>query len=287
MPHAERPHVNTVLPLVQGELSARDAAELQALKALIQEKVGFHCHNYKEKCLRRRIAVRMRSRAVESYAAYAELLQRDAEEYRTLVDTITINVSKFFRNAEAWQALRERVVPALFELDVPAVRIWSAGAATGEEAYTMAIVLREHAEANSLDASRFAIVGTDIDRASLAAAQRAEYGAFSFTETPAAALERWFVGDGVKRPRDELRAMVGFRRLDLLCDAFPAAQHLIICRNVLIYFEREAQERLFERFHRALAPAGFLMLGKVEALFGNAATGLQPLVSRERIYRRT
>lgn len=286
MPHAERDARSSVLPLAQGELSSRDAAELQALKALIQARVGFHCHDYKEKCLRRRIAVRMRARRVTSYGAYAALLEGDEDEYRILLDTITINVSKFFRNADVWQVLREQIVPELFALAAPRIGIWSAGAAGGEEAYSFAILVREHAERHGGDASRFHILGTDIDRASLAAAERAEYGAFSFTETPETVRERWFEGELVQRPRAEIRDMVDFAQLDLMRDHFPVEQHLILCRNVIIYFERPTQERLFERFRDALAPGGILVLGKVEALFGGVAADFQPIVARERVYRR-
>jgi chemotaxis protein methyltransferase CheR len=278
--------VPRLLPLAQGELSASDAAELQALKALIEAKVGFHCHCYKEKCLRRRIAVRMRARGVNSYGAYAALLHTDAQEYDRLIDTITINVSKFFRNADTWDALRTHVVPALFALPDDVVRIWSAGAASGEEAYSMAILLRAHAAEHGLDADRFAIVGTDIDRTILAAAERAEYGAFSFTETPPDVLDRWFTGGPVHRPRDEVRRMVRFAPLDLLLDAFPERLHLILCRNVVIYFERRAQERLFTRLEAALQHGGFLVLGKVEVLGGAAAAGFDAVAARERVYRR-
>jgi len=275
------------LPLAHGDLSPADSAELQALKVLIRDTAGLLCEGYKESCLRRRIALRMRARGVHTYAAYADVLRGDEEEQRRLLDAITINVSKFFRNNEMWSAFRASVVPVLFALPGDEVRIWSAGVAGGEEAYTLAMVLREHADRHGLDASRFRILGTDIDRGSLAIAERGEYGAFALTETSEAARARWFEWSGAWRVRPEIRAMVEFGTLDLMRDSFPVGQHLILCRNVIIYFERMLQERLFVQFREALEPGGHLVLGKVEALFG-AATGLfTPIAGRERIFRRT
>jgi chemotaxis protein methyltransferase CheR len=274
------------LPLAQGELAPEEAAELHALKDLIHDRLGIHCDGYKEKCLRRRIAVRMRARGAHTYAAYAALLDGDVEEYQRLRDTITINVSKFFRNQETWSTIRTMIVPALFALRDREIRIWSAGVAGGEEAYSFAILLREYAEQHGGDLSRFRILGTDIDRQSLANAERGEYGEFSFTETDDATRARWFDGAGTWRVKPEVRAMVELAHLDLMKDPFPAAQHVILCRNVIIYFERMLQERLFGEFRDALQPGAHLVLGKVEALFGPAAHAFLPVAGRERIFRK-
>jgi chemotaxis protein methyltransferase CheR len=272
--------------LAAGELSPRDAAELEALKRLIRERTGLHCDGYKERCLRRRIAVRMRARQAHRFADYARILEHDATEFRRLADTLTINVSKFFRNPEVWALVRERVVPYLFEVDAPVVDVWSAGAAAGEEAYTLAILLLEHAARYGGDVSRIRITGTDIDRSALAGAVRAEYPAFALTEMPGAVRERWFEGPERNRLRAEVRARVRFRTLDLITGAFPARQHFILCRNVVIYFEREVQRSIFSRFRDALVPGGWLLLGKVEALFGEALHDYQAVSNRERLFRR-
>lgn len=274
------------LPLAQGDLSPRDAAELLALKAQIQSRVNFECAGYKEKCLRRRIAVRMRARGVHSYRAYSALLETDASEYDRLVDTLTINVSKFYRNPEVWDLLREQVLPELFALDTPLVQVWSAGSASGEEPYTIAMILREYAEAHGGDADRFRILGTDIDRDSLAYAQRAEYTDFAMSDIDPAMRDRWFDHDGVYRLRPAARRNVRFARLDLIRDEYPKGQQLIFCRNVIIYFERSVQEELFRKFHEALVPGGYLVLGKVEALFGASSGLFQTVANRHRVFRR-
>jgi chemotaxis protein methyltransferase CheR len=274
------------LPLAQGELTDAETAELHDLKQQIQNAVGFACLGYKDKCLRRRIAVRMRACGVHGYADYARLLRSDRAEYERLVDTLTINVSKFYRNPEVWEQVRDRVLPELYEMAPPAIQVWSAGTASGEEAYTMAMVAHEYAAASGRSEDLVRVLGTDIDRDSLAIAQRAEYTDFAMTDIDPAVRDRWFDRNGVYRLRPELRRFVRFARLDLIRDEYPQDQHLIICRNVIIYFERAVQEDLFRRFHEALVPGGFLVLGKVEALFGASAGLFRPVANRQRVFRK-
>lgn len=273
--------------LAHGELSAADDVELQELKAQIHADAGFFCAGYKERCLRRRLAIRMRARGIHRYRDYGALLRSDPLEYERLISVLTINVSKFFRNLEVWQLVAEEVVPALFALDVPRVRIWSAGSAGGEEAYTVAILLREYAEKHGLEQrlGRFEILGSDIDREVLERARRAEYTEVAFGEIPAELRQRWFTGVGGNRLRDEVRRMVNFGHLDLLKDTLPEGQHLVFCRNVTIYFEREAQEGLMRRLRGSLVPGGFLVLGKVETMLGPLAREFRAISQRERIYQ--
>lgn len=261
---------------------------LDALKQKIQDERGFNCRFYKDKCLRRRLAVRMRARGTESFDAYSSLLDSDSGEYDMLLDALTINVTKFFRNAETWAIVREEVVPALFDLDADPVRIWSAGCASGEEPYSVAMLLREHAEATGRTAelSRFRIVGTDIDRRSLDAARRAEFPDLSLVETPDEQKERWFSPGPPFRLAEEVRESVSFVSKDLISGGPERGQHLILCRNVIIYFDREIQERLFQRFFDALVPGGVLVLGKVETLLGPARAMFQPVSNRERVFRK-
>ena len=274
--------------LARGELSEEDARELEQLKALIEARSGFSCDAYKDRCLRRRLAVRMRARAVHRYADYAALLERDEEELERFLAIVTINVSKFFRNAEVWETFRREVVPELFALNEPEVRILSAGCASGEEPYSVAITLLEYARAHGLEARlrRFRILGIDIDREILAAARRAEYGALALDETPQEVRTRWFEAGPRYRLRDEVKRLVQFRPLDLLNDPLPAGQHVILCRNVTIYFKREFQEALLQRMHEALSPGGFLVLGKVETLIGPLSRSFVAIANRERIFRK-
>lgn len=252
-----------------------DERGFQALTRKISKARGMSCESYKDKCLKRRIAVRMRARGVHTYDDYGKLLDADAHEYQELLDALTINVTKFFRNPETWDALR----PLLERLGATGahrhLRVWSAGCASGEEPYTIAVLLLEARAPGSIDA-------TDIDRLSLERTRQAKYPDTAFSEMPAHLRRRYF-RDG--EPVPAVRDLVQVQAHDLTRDPPPQPPyHLIVCRNVVIYFERQAQERLFRVFVDALAPGGVLLLGKVETLFGPARDRLTLVDPRERIY---
>ena len=266
-----------------------DDAGFLALNEKIARDRGFGCASYKEKCLRRRIAVRMRARGMHTYADYARLLDQDASEYDRLIDALTINVTKLFRNWESYDALARLAVPALWALPDERLRIWSAGCSSGEEAYSLAALFARHAEGLGQGArlGRVEVLGSDIDRASLAAARRGAYDEPAFADTPPEMRAHFFTRDLPAAVISEVKSLVSFERRDLIGEAPPPGVfHLVACRNVVIYFDRPTQEALFERFHSAIRPGGFLFLGKVETLLGRARAMFAPVDSRERIFRR-
>ena len=266
-------------------LESADGPGFAALTAKISGERGFGCGSYKEKCLRRRIAVRMRARGVHAFGDYASLLDRDPAEYEKLLDALTINVTKLFRNAEAYDAITREVLPELWNAQAPELKVWSAGCSSGEETYSLAILFHRHATQHGN--RRVRIVGTDIDRASLASAEKGEYAEAAFAETTPEVRHRYFEGDPPRRVKAEPRALVRFEKRDLLREGPPAYDnHLVVCRNVLIYFDRDSQERLFKGFHDALVPGGFLVLGKVETLLGPTRALFKTVNARERIFRK-
>ena len=261
---------------------------------MLTEKItrdrGFRCASYKDKCLRRRIAVRMRAKNTASTAEYASILDTDPREYERLMRSLTVNVTKFFRNWETYSVIEKKVIPALFEQRDQELRVWSAGCASGEEPYSLAILMHKHA-VETRSAARLEsidILGTDIDPEVLGEAARAFYAESALGETPAALREQYFPETaGLHSMLPEVRQLVRFERHDLLSHQAPVGDvHLLVCRNVIIYFEREAQDALFVEFHRLLAPGGFLVLGKVETLLGEARGLFAPVNSRERIFRK-
>jgi chemotaxis protein methyltransferase CheR len=268
------------------ELSDIGFAELTAK---ISRDRGFGCASYKDKCLRRRIAVRMRARGVHTYPDYARVLDSDSAEYDKLLDALTINVTKLFRNWETYSAIAERVVPALWSRAGAAINVWSAGCSSGEEPYSLAALFHRHAErmrALGELGTRLRVLGSDIDARCLVAAQAGQFDEADFGDTPSELRQRYFAPTAPFTVSAELKRLVQFERRDLLADATPAGKHhLICCRNVLIYFDRQTQERLFEKFHEALAPDGFLVLGKVETLLGAARSRFVAVDGRERIFR--
>ncbi|MGH7521120.1 MAG: CheR family methyltransferase [Gemmatimonadales bacterium] len=254
---------------------AQDERAFLALTEKISRARGVSCGSYKDKCLKRRIAVRMRARGIHTYEDYARVLDQDEREYQDLLDALTINVTKFFRNLETWNALRPYL--AALAKTRPALRVWSAGCASGEEPYTIAVLATE-----VLGEGKAAIDATDVDRLSLERTRQAKYPESAFTEMPADLKRRYFnEGQPVQPVRDAVRILAH----DLTREPPPRPLYdLIVCRNVVIYFERQAQERLFQVFVKALGPGGILLLGKVETLFGPARSQLTLADPRERIY---
>ena len=232
----------------------------------------------------------MRASGVHSYVEYQALLDRDPREYERLKDAITINVTRFYRNTETWDQLRTKIVPEICADPGGQIRAWSAGCSSGEEPYTLAMLIAEHLDAQGRpdQLGLVAVDATDIDRRCLEQARTARYSRDTLAEVPAELVDRYFERDGDDYVVTErVRNRVWVRDSDLSTDLPPGRNYqLILCRNVVIYFGRDTQERVFQRFAEALAPGGFLVLGKVESLFGPARDRLTLVNPRERIYRR-
>jgi chemotaxis methyl-accepting protein methylase len=268
---------------------ARDVEEFLALADKIARERGFGAGSYKNSCIRRRIAVRMRARGARDFPEYSRLLDVDPAEYERLIDALTINVTKLFRNIDVWRAVERTVLPALWEQPAARIACWVAGCASGEEAYTLAALWHRFVIARGVAGrlDRVHILASDIDRASLEAAERGAYAGAALAETPPDMRRRYFSLDAPFMAGPELHSLVRFERRDLLLDpAPPGGLQLITCRNVIIYFDRASQEALMRRFHDALAPGGFLVLGKVETLLGPSRTLYDVVDQRQRIFRR-
>jgi two-component system CheB/CheR fusion protein len=249
-------------------------AEFEALLAYLKQSRGFDFSSYKRSSLMRRLLVRMQVMGVTTFAAYLEFLQVHPEEFTRLFNTILINVTGFFRDAAHWDFLRDEILPRLTGPTgaVEPIRIWSAGCASGEEAYSIAILL---AEALGFEAfrERVRIYATDVDEEALNQARHAVYSSRIAEDVPAPLLAKYFeLQDGRYVFNKELRRSVIFGRHDLLQDAPISRVDLLICRNCLMYFNTEAQARILARFHLALASRGILFLGKAEALLAHSAT---------------
>jgi chemotaxis methyl-accepting protein methylase len=272
-------------------VSGRDDPGFAALAERIAGRSGLDVAAYKDRCLRRRIASRMRACGARSYEDYVALLDRQPDELERLLDALTINVTKFFRNPETWEWLGRHVLPELLEAREGRVRAWSAGCASGEEPYTLVmlvdLVLARLGRSAWLN--RLRVDATDIDRASLERAREARYHPRAFSESGPEIARRYCEALDAEnlQVRADIRARVDIRRFDLTGDARPEATYdLVVCRNVVIYFDRGIQERLMHRFADALVPGGVLVLGKVETILGTARTRFELLEPRERIYRK-
>ncbi len=266
-------------------MTGEDAA-YAALLTKLEREAGFHGSLYRQKCLRRRLAVRMRARGAADFGHYSAILDTDPEEYERLLHTLTINVSKFFRNAETWRVIRDSVLPDLFGRR-GSLALWSAGSATGEEAYSLAILIAELLGSRGMQRWRETrIVGTDIDAPSLEAARAGVYADVALSETPPELRDRWFTWEDGWRLQESIRSRVQFEQVDILTGCPDFDVDLIVCRNLLIYLDRPAQEEVFEIFAEVLKPKGYLVLGRVETVAANIRPLLEIVNAKERVYKK-
>lgn len=264
--------------------------ELATIGAILQRWRGFSLAVYKDTCMKRRVAIRIRSTRSSDAAAYCDLLSRSGQELDLLQKSLTIHVSQFFRNHSVFEKLRGEVIPELFasrsaHRDEP-LRFWCLGCAGGEEPYSLAIMLREFF-GREIRHERVSLLATDIDDKTLQAARAAEYDEGRFKEMPVDLRERYFRQDGrLFRLVPEIRDMVVFQRGDICNPEEYAPSDLVCCRNTLIYFARPEQERILNRIADILRPGGILVLGKSEVLVGSSRGRFAPVCRTERIYRR-
>jgi two-component system CheB/CheR fusion protein len=266
---------------------APPAADFVKLLDYLKASRGFDFSGYKLAGLVRRVRKRMMKVGIESYADYIDFLEVHADEFQPLFDTVLINVTGFFRDPQAWQSLTERVLPRILAgkgEDEP-VRCWCAGCASGEEAYTLAMLLAEALGDQELR-RRVKIYATDVDDQALAQGRQGSYTAAQVEGVPQELVAKYFepVGDRFAF-RAELRRSLIFGRHDLLQDAAISRLDLLVCRNTLMYFNSETQAKILARFHFALRDDGYLFLGKAETLLSQNQ-GFRPEDLKSRIFQR-
>jgi two-component system CheB/CheR fusion protein len=246
--------------------------DLEVLLDYLRRSRGFDFTGYKRTSLRRRIDKRIHDVGAGGYLSYLDLLEVDPDEFTQLFNTILLNVTSFFRDPPTWDYLRAEVLPRLLaeKGDDEPVRIWSAGCASGEEAYTLAMVVAEALGPEAVR-ERVKIYATDVDEEALAEARQARYGAKQVEGVPPELLERHFErnGDGYVFSK-ELRRSVIFGRHDLIQDAPISRIDLLVCRNTLMYLNSETQANVLARFSFALREGGYLLLGKAEMMLAHS-----------------
>ncbi|MDF5753237.1 CheR family methyltransferase [Spongiactinospora sp. TRM90649] len=268
-------------------MTSEEEREFDELLILLKETRGFDFTGYKRTTLMRRINRRLEALKLNDFSEYRDLLEVEPEEYGRLFDSLLINVTGFFRDPAAWQTLREDVIAPLLGARTAgqAIRVWSAGCASGEEAYTVAMVL---ASELGMDAfrDRVKIYGTDLDDKALQVARAGVYAERQLTTVPPALRETFFepVESGYAFRRD-LRRQLIFGRNDLTRDAPISRVDLLLARNTLMYFNTETQLSIVRRFHFALADPGYLFLGKAEMLL-NHGDKFEPVDLRMRLFRK-
>lgn len=306
MRYVEQPYLSnldTEVPIV-----SETSDHLQQILTLLQSQTKYDFRSYRQAMVLRRIQRRMQLVGVADLSAYFTLLQQRSTEATALYKDLLISVTAFFRNNEAFRVLEHEIIPALIDRCAPdaAIRVWVPGCATGEEAYSIAMLLLEatapESEDDSNDAApvdlavtapaprriRLQIFASDLDDDAIAFARNGQYSASSVSELSTARLKRFFVasGDGSFRVTKQLRETIVFSHQNLISDAPFSNMDLISCRNVLIYLEPELQQNVISLLHFALATDGCLLLGPAESL-GRTSSLFQSISKTWRIFRKT
>jgi two-component system CheB/CheR fusion protein len=260
----------------------------RALLEKLSSTYSFDFREYKEPSLARRIRARMSQLHIAEFDAYARYLDQRTDEHVALFNTILINVTSFFRDPEAWRIVSAEVIPRLVQSvgESRSIRIWSAGCSSGEEPYSMAMLLAEHL-GDRAGEYLIKIYGTDVDEEALTSARQAVYRLEELKDVPAELVDRYFTRDGqIYRFRRDLRRWCIFGAHNIT--QAPPLSHidLLLCRNVLIYFNSELQERILTRFHYAIREDGYLFLGRSESLMARSRL-FRPVDLKWRIFKRT
>ena len=251
------------------DLSARD---FEAIRALLADKAGLVFDDSRRDSLSYSLGERLTACGVGTVGEYLALLPGSPDEVQALLNAVTIQETHFFRNPPQFRALRQHVLPQLIRRAATSgnrrLRVWSAGCSTGEEPYSVAMLLRELLPLT--DGWDVRVVATDVSTRALDAARVGRYGSRALHTAPPEDVERWFIRQGdeyVVRP--EVRELVEFRHHNLVTEPVPFAEpvDLLLCRNVTIYFARDTTRRLMKQFHEALAEGGYLFLGHSETLW--------------------
>lgn len=235
----------------------------EAFKEAVYQLTKIDLNSYKERQMKRRIDALILKHGITSYKNYVEALKTDKLLYDEFINYITINVSEFYRNPDQWFVLEQEVLPHLFKCFGKKLRIWSAACSTGDEPYSLVMLLSKFLPLNQIK-----ILATDIDRMVIEKAKLGIYHYKSLKELPQEFMAKYFkqVSETTYKISDDIKASVEFRQHDLLQDPYPANCDLIVCRNVLIYFTDEAKSRIYRNFYESLKSDGILFVGSTEQM---------------------
>lgn len=260
--------------------------DFRQLLITIESKLSIRCENYKEAYLKRRIESRMRMSGVSGYNEYNSLIKRDNEELEKLRNALTINVTKFFRDPTVFEVIKREIAPDIIEKK-KRIKIWCAGCATGEEPYTLAIILYEYlALKTGVDVT---ILATDIDMEAIKKAKEGMYDKRNLENVSKMQLKKHFTEqeNGKFAIKDHIKKMVKFSNHDLMSGS-PAGRFMDIvsCRNVTIYFTEKQKNTLSREFHEALSSDGYYIIGKTEYIGREVEHLFEPYNTNEKIFRK-
>ena len=273
-------------------IDANKKGEFHALLEYVKEVRAVDFTAYRPDTIKRRLDRRINSVGAPDYNSYLYCLKENPREMEGLIDALTIKVSHFFRNPFVFEALKKFVLPELIESrHGEGLRVWSAGCARGEEAYSMAILLNEIMREELLFKYLF-ILATDIDINALNDGQNALYTNEALSEVKKGYFDRYFAAEGDShRLKDEMRAMVTFASHDITTCKPPtegifSRYHIILCRNILMYLGRDMQERVFQSLSESLLNNGYLILGEAEIIPQQLSGDFHEVIPHTKVFRK-
>ena len=245
------------------------AMDYEGFKKEIFKLTQIDLNAYKEKQMKRRIDTLIGKSGAVGYDAYVKLIRDDRERFDEFVNYLTINVSEFYRNPDQWKILDEEIIPALIKKFGNNLKIWSAACSTGDEPYSLVMALSKH-----LPLKQIKIFATDIDKQVIEKAKLGLYAEKSIVAVPSDLKQKYFTKVGPSyKISDEIKERVEFKEHNLLKDTYPTGQHLIVCRNVLIYFTDEAKDEVFRKYYKSLDKGGVLFIGSTEQIINHKDMG--------------
>ncbi|MBN1193379.1 MAG: protein-glutamate O-methyltransferase CheR [Coriobacteriia bacterium] len=264
---------------------------LQRLLNKLLADRGIDLSQYRPRYVERRVAVRLNAVGTRTYDEYAAYLDWHPEEYAKLLDTLTVNVTQFFRDAPTYAVIRNEVVPTVLKTKISRkqrlIRVWSAGCATGEEPYSLAMLFLDGIRTLKAESMLLTVIGTDVDEKAIKTAKLGQYPAKQLAQISATDRHRYVESNGdFFQMTPEVRKVVRFQHSNLFDSAPIIGIDVVVCRNVFIYLNHEDQERMITTFWRSLNRGGFLVLGRSERLPPALADQFELVNGRERVYRK-
>lgn len=257
----------------------------QKVKRMILENTGVNCSGYRDEYLKRRFDIRLRATGSNTYGKYIVYLKNNPNEFKNLLNDLTINFTNFFRDTDVYTFLEKTLLPKIFTTSKP-TRIWSAGCATGEEPYSLAILVHKVLKLE-LSNHPVTIYASDIDKDALATATKGEYTQKQLGNLDAALIDQFFTKEEeIFRIHSSVRQLIHFHEFDLMTKPIHQSLDLILCRNVMIYFSKEGQQQIHMNFYRALKDGGYFITGKSEILSGEPAIKFSAVNHQVRVYQK-
>jgi Methylase of chemotaxis methyl-accepting proteins len=246
--------------------------DYEGFKKEIYKMTGINLTLYKEKQMKRRIDSLIEKNRISSYENYVTDIKVNKQHYNEFINFLTINVSEFYRNPEQWKVLESEIIPMLLEKS-RILKIWSSACSTGDEPYTLAMVLSRF-----IPLSNIKILATDIDKEAMNKAKAGVYGYKSVENLPKDLLQKYFVKDDeMYKISEDIKKCVEFKQLNLLEEQYPSDVDLLVCRNVLIYFTDEAKNIIYSKFNKSLKNGGILFVGSTEQIIMSNKYGFKPV----------